>query len=857
MEAEGYAPSVEIIGDGKIHRFDVQGDKKGSENGWYLVHCDDHPNGEFGSWKTGEKFKWKGQVSRRLTEAERKAFERKLSEQKKKREEEQNEAARRAENIWQAASTTGRSNYIDRKGIRSFGARFSEDCLVIPIRTSDGKLSSLQFIDSDGTKRFLAGGRIEGCYTRISKAGSPLETFLICEGYATGASLHQATDLPVAIAFNAGNLSAVAQEIRRKYADAKIIICADNDAWTERPVKNPGVTYASRAAELVGAGVAIPEFKDLRPEERCTDFNDLAIREGLPRVAEIVESVIRSQQTPVLHEQAQVDDEKHNPVLAQSSSGRDHFEEWPFRPLGCGVDQNYYYLKAALNQVVHLAAAQHSKTQLLHLAPLSFWEMEFPGKQGASWDSAANALMRACETRGIFSPNLVRGRGTWHDDGRVVLHLGDRVLVNSETCKPRFVQSRFVYEESSRLELDPSDPLPVSEAIKLFEIMKLVPWDERQARLASGWIMCAHVGGALKWRPHIWVTGRKGSGKSWVMTHIIHAALGENSAFMVSESTEAGIRQSLRNDALPVLFDEAEGEDKRANDRIQRVLSLARQSSSETGAKIAKGTVSGQALTFQIRSCFALSSIKPSLHQEADRSRFCVVDVDKERFPDRFTDLQRSVAKTINPTFARRLFARAVRLANVIRSNAETFADAVAQTMSDRRAGDQYGALLAGNYALHSDREITLEAAKAWLETQHWTAEVKEEVQSMNDEQKCLEHLLASKIRIGMKEASVGMLVEIGIAGPLQWGLSDEILSLGIADIEARQALSLHGIRVEPEKREIEIARAHPELRKLFEHSPYENDWGSVLKRLPGATITNPKSFGSKANQSRAIRFAL
>jgi putative DNA primase/helicase len=831
--------------------------------------------------KTGVEDTWRAKVERKLTAAERKELERKMTEQRRAREAEEArdnaEAAKRAEAIW-AESTPAPVDhpYLAKKGISPCGARVSRGDLVITLKDADSKLWSLQFIkpqkdpDTGRDKTYLAGGRKQGCYFTIGKPlpGAPI-TILICEGFATGASIHAATDLPVAVAFDSGNLRPVAVELRKKYPDAQIVICADNDCW-KNPQKNPGLEAAREAANTVRAAVAIPDFSGIQlGSAQPTDFNDLAhLPGGLPRVAEIIETAlmqrtsneVEKEEVPPPREEefdpVDLNELEPDPLPIMPIADRD--QEWPFRPLGCGVDQNYYYLKAHLNQVVALSPSQHTKTHLLHLAPLLFWEREFPGKQATNWDSAANSLMRSCEARGIFSPTQIRGRGTWHDDGRIILHLGDRVLTESGFVKPREVRSRFVYEESPRLDLDMSNPLGAREAVDLFELMKLIPWSERDARLASGWIMCAHIGGALKWRPHIWVTGSKGSGKSWVMSDIVQPALGDNMKFVVAESSEAGIRQELGNDALPILFDEAEGEDRRASDRIQRVLALARQASCETGAKIVKGTVGGKALTFQIRSCFALSSIKPSLHQEADRSRFCVLDVDHTRYSNRFSELKEAVIRVLTPEYSRRLFARAVRLAGVIRGNSAAFGEAVAQTLKDRRAGDQYGALLAGNYALHSDRPITVDAAKAWLEQQQWTAEVKEEVQGMSDEQKCLERLMQTRVRLsGGKEANIGILVDVALAGEFEHELPADIRSQAIGCVEARFVLTTYGIKVDTPTRTIDVARRHPELHRIFADTPYAHDWGTVLKRLPGAVNIDPTSFGSRTAKSRAVRLVL
>jgi putative DNA primase/helicase len=126
-------------------------------------------------------------------------------------------------------------------------------------------LANLQFIQPDGAKRFLKGGRKQGCCWRIGPAQGA-GTLCIAEGYATAASIHEATARPVLIAFDAGNLQAVAEAARKLHPEADIILCADHD------LSGKGQRGAALAALAVGGKVAMPETPG-------QDFNDLA-RQG-------------------------------------------------------------------------------------------------------------------------------------------------------------------------------------------------------------------------------------------------------------------------------------------------------------------------------------------------------------------------------------------------------------------------------------------------------------------------------------------------------------------------------------------------------------------------------------------------
>ncbi|MGV6818721.1 MAG: PriCT-2 domain-containing protein [Thiotrichales bacterium] len=190
------------------------------------------------------------------------------------------EAANRAKNSWSASGAeTGAHRYLSTKRIKPHGIHTNGFQLLIPIHDIDGNWQSIQFIDPKGAKLFLAGGRLKGGMFIIGDI-LPDKIMLICEGFATGATLHEETGHPVVVAFNAGNLLPVAKALRGKYPKADIVVCADNDRFT---AGNPGVTKARQSAVAINARLAIPEF----PEGVAgTDYNDLNLwRKGLEVLA--------------------------------------------------------------------------------------------------------------------------------------------------------------------------------------------------------------------------------------------------------------------------------------------------------------------------------------------------------------------------------------------------------------------------------------------------------------------------------------------------------------------------------------------------------------------------------------------
>jgi putative DNA primase/helicase len=201
------------------------------------------------------------------------------------------EGAAKAVAIWESAQPVVSSQgYIARKHVSSHGLREHDGRILIPLRDEFGKLWSLQFIEADGTKKFMCGGKKKGCYFAIGDI-EKTEQIFICEGYATGATIHECTGIPVVVAFDASGLKPISQKIKEKYPNAKIVICADNDRYHSDGT-NPGVEKANEAAELIGAYVVKPEFKDL--SKKPTDFNDLFVLEG----AEAVKTALQNAAIP-------------------------------------------------------------------------------------------------------------------------------------------------------------------------------------------------------------------------------------------------------------------------------------------------------------------------------------------------------------------------------------------------------------------------------------------------------------------------------------------------------------------------------------------------------------------------------
>ena len=290
-EAGLVAPST-IHADGTLHRFSATGQRT-DRAGWYVLHADGIPAGVFGCWRTGVVETWCSKEPAAMTALERAQLRQRVQQAKALRDQEQMQRQQQAQQTaharWEAATPTRWHQYTRDKGVQPHGLRAEPDCtLLVPMRDANGVLHSLQTIAPDGAKRFMAGGRVRGCFHLV---GVPAVALVVCEGIATAHSIHECTGLAVAAAFSAGNLEPVAQALRRKYPALPVILAADDDHATEG---NPGLTAAHAAALAVGGAVVVPQFPADRPR-KATDFNDLFSLAGAGAVracfAEVLEGL--------------------------------------------------------------------------------------------------------------------------------------------------------------------------------------------------------------------------------------------------------------------------------------------------------------------------------------------------------------------------------------------------------------------------------------------------------------------------------------------------------------------------------------------------------------------------------------
>jgi putative DNA primase/helicase len=542
------------------------------------------------------------------------------------------------------------------------------------------------------------------------------------------------------------------------------------------------------------------------------------------------------------------------PELRQSPAPSRPADNLPFRPLGFdhGI---YYYLPRSACQVTSLTASQHNSSHFLQLAPLEWWLAGFGDERGRiDWTSAQNAVMGACIAQGVYDPARIRGRGTWFDANRVILHLGNRLVIDGRsspiTKLPTEFSSYYFYENAKAIDGPGDDRLSDSVCATIKSIAESFRWETpASANLLLGWIALAPVCGALNWRPHIWVTGGAGTGKTTILKSFMKPLLGGMFEGATGGTTEAGLRGQLRSDAIPVVFDELEQNEQRDKQVVQNILSLARIASSE-GGKIYKGTANGGSNTFEIRSMFCVSSINVALVQRADLDRFCVLALTRDQMrKDDWDELEQRLVDTCTEENGRMLLARTLKQVPNIRNNSRTIAAALARRFG-QRFGDQHGTLLAGAWTLQPDGggELSLDAARRWIDSMEWDSR---EVDSNDaDEVKCLNHILQYLVPVaGGRRLSILELAQMA-----SWGhrVIDDDHGEEIVPVLGR-----YGIKVFDGY--IAISNSSTNLQAILRDTPWSGGaYKQALRRVPGATASaNTIRFaGCGATRATLVPFA-
>lgn len=812
-------PSV-IQDDDEPRYYHIEGDKRGYKKASYALASDD---GFYYGWacnlRTGEVHNWHTKAKRGWSADEKAEHKRKMEYARKKqaeqREDQKRQSREEAARIWAAGAKSGSSPYLERKGIKLKGVRYDGDTLLVPM-WRDGKIVSVQRIAGDGGKLFLKHSDHVGAYFSIK---GDLGRIAICEGVATGQVVHDATGWSVIVAFNAGNLKPVAKSIRAKYLDAVIVFAADDDHETTdnkgQPL-NVGRDKAMQAAMGIGGAQVI--FPPVEAGE--SDWDDVARRAGMDAVRDALLGAIRE---PAPMTDAQ-DDDTWEPDY--DIAGDDVVESGnpmdQIRPLG-HMRGEYYFFPRVGGQILSFSATALGRPQNLYqLAPRGFWEAAYAPEtsMGKIADYASADLIAECQRKGIFSLEDARGVGVWRDrGGKLLVNCGDVIVGEGVSCHPSEFDGDYVYEAGQRVIDMNAAPLDSKEAARFRDICKSLTWKKGQSGdLIAGWCVVAAIGGALDWRPHVFVTGRKGSGKSTAMDKIIMGALHGIGIKRDGGTTEAGIRKAIGASSRPFIMDEAEAESGSSRDQMQKIFEYFRKASSG-------GVIENAYESYVARSAACFGGINPRIEQGADADRWSLLELVPNDAPDRddhYKRLLQDIREVITHDFPDRLLVRTVANLDVLLHNVGVFVDVFSKRLGSKRAGDQIGTLVAGSHSLVSNKRVDFDFVEAWVDRQGWDFE---ELQGGgSDAETLMGYIMSARVKYDqdgmMRESSIGHLVSVAAGRE------------GDASESAVAGLNSIGIKVEGGR--LIISNTSPRIKAILRDTPW-GVWRRTLGDFDGA----------------------
>lgn len=543
----------------------------------------------------------------------------------------------------------------------------------------------------------------------------------------------------------------------------------------------------------------------------------------------------------------------------------------PVIPLGlmAGV---YYYLTER-SEIAALTPNQHRRNDLVALfGQREDWmwrHFDRPDKDGKptgvlSEKTLADALMKVCADRGVRDVwNFVRGRGCWLGANyELVMHCGDVVRVGGDERSPGLIHD-YAYPAA------PPGPRPADETQtcqsdgpgpRLLEIIRAWNWKrpETDPLLLVGWMVAAIVGGALDWRPMIWVTGASETGKSTLFDDILDPILGFKEGVVHStDPTAAGIHQKMgRASSLPVVIDEAEA--KENNRRLQAVIELARQAAS--GGLVLRGSADHSSAGFVAQSCFAFSSIAVPPLMPQDRSRIAVLELGRL---DPATEPPAVTVDDLVPIGAglrRRLIDHWPRVQDLLGAWRQTMKSAG----HGGRGADLYGTLLAMADLVLNDHPPTADDLEPWVERLDATALARRD-DIEPEHRESLGHLLTWQLPVhrGGEMKQVAAWIKEAVVEARK---APDLIKDYPDDDTAARVLGNHGLRLHCDENDrsewLVIANRHQGLNSIFAGTKWHatggatGGWRQSLLRFDGAR-TKDRTFRFAGYKARGVLIPL
>jgi phage/plasmid primase-like uncharacterized protein len=815
-------PIQEINPDGSLHRFDST--KPGDKAIWVCIHANDYKgnlyyNAVYGNWRAGVQYTCSSyeKGDKETQSKEFKASEKKqLKETQERLDQEKQMKYKACRDKWtpyyySLPVQTPLHDYLRAKKLKdNYHGRVDRyGVLIVPAWNAEGILTGVQriFLDPETNKwekRFVFGIEIKGSFCPFGDVRNA-EIIYICEGFATAASVYQAFkvqgNVAVVCVWNTSNLLEGAQAIRKINPNSYLVFAADKDTNSDPKLHNIGEKKAKQAANKLSNAI-VKTVKFSVANDKWTDYNDLHQFEGLDH------------------------------VIKQLFTDSTEFTE--IIPLGFN-GKKYHYFSTSKKDILDLSASDHNPGNLSMEAPAKYWgdrygyilDKEGNKTKNPNWKMVIEKLGTESAKVGRFNPSKVRGVGAWEENGKMLVNIGDKIYYNGEFF-PLFnngIESNYFYQSSESVSLDFNRPLPDDYANKFVEAFKMLRYkNPSDYIILLGWIFSAQIFAALPWRPHIWITGERGSGKSTILNYINEAL-----AFSVltQGSTASGIRQRILNNAFPIISDEAEPNNEKDRMKLQEVLELARQSSTRSSYETLRGSASGKSVSYNTNTCFCMGSIQLSSMGGADTSRFFVIEMEtvKEQSHAEFIRLENAMNEVTD--LASGLFIRAVNMYENHIKNIELAKKVIKERKIESRQADQLAPIIAGYFAYFSTDLMDETFVVNTIRELNFETSEYAQANEVNDSEKCFEDLLG--LQIPGQSITVGQILEkipYETNGAVIDGFNHQLGLFGLRYMDFEKALFIPG--------------RSSVLKKAIEKISDYSDYGNTLKRHSRYVETKP-----------------
>ena len=381
--------------------------------------------------------------------------------------------------------------------------------------------------------------------------------------------------------------------------------------------------------------------------------------------------------------------------------------------------ENFYFMSYRLGLVKPIKQETITLGFLRIMAPREYWMNKYPLSDGMKGTYDTDTAIEDIAVLALQTPyhktGKIRQTGAWEDDNRYVFHYGSGLIVDGEKVGLFDFKTNNIYEKKGYLQFSEDGFKPI-EMIKIATIIKRFSISSPQEKyLFLGWVIMSLLGGAFSWRPHIWLTGEAGSGKTSAID-FINTILGSAVIKETGGSTEAGIRQRLKVSTLPVLIDELENMDDKTNKNLKAIKALIRQASS--GSRVSRGTADHSGIDFAVQSMFCVGSVSPQIAENADLTRFSIINFDKDLTSTyEWIETEKMMIEILTPEYLSQFkYFMVSNIKNIIEYTKMALI-VFSDKKFDSRLSQQYSVLTMGAYiCLKNGTDITKEGFKAFLD---------------------------------------------------------------------------------------------------------------------------------------------